>query len=262
MRDAQEHDSQIKHWLEFEPERFAPEEEVQASGQNLTVEGIVWAYLKDRQLKPKSLSDTIYHLKKVFPLIGMVQISDLKKAHMRTLVSELRDQGLKLNSIARKIGIIKAATNWAEDAEIIKTNPIQRFSCPRGTDEKIPPPTTDELQAMLEVAAPHIQRVILLGLSLGVRVGPSEMFKLQWSDVDFQRQVVRVWAAKKNQSMPWRDIPLKRSLTDILLQWRSQDQAYDAKYIIHWKGAPVKQIKKAWKANLEKSWHHPQNSSL
>jgi integrase len=253
LRDARKHDSQVRHWLEFEPEMLAPEEEVQASGDDLTVEAIVWAYLKDRQLKPKPLKNTIYHLKAVLPEIGMVPASELSKSHMRQLVRALRDRGLKMNGIVRKVGIVKAAMNWAEDAELIGANPIQRFTCPRGTDERIPPPTTDELQSMLAVAAPHIQRVIILGLSLGVRVGPSEMFRLKWTDVDFGREVARIWSADKNAEMPWRDIPLKGSLVTALEQWWAEDQEIGAEYLVHWKGRPVQKIKKAWKATLERA---------
>ncbi|KAB1440340.1 tyrosine-type recombinase/integrase [Pseudodesulfovibrio senegalensis] len=253
LRDAREHDSQIKHWLEFEPERFAPEEEVQASGQDLTVEGIVWAYLKDRQLKPKSLRDTIYHLKKVLPIVGMVQVSDLKKAHMRTLVSELRDQGLKQNGINRKVSIIKAALNWAEAQELIELNPVRNFSCPRGVDEKIPPPSPEELQTMISVASPHIQRVIVLGLSFGLRIGSSELLQLTWEDVDMVRWRLRVWSADKNLAKPWRDLDIKTNLQTVISEWHEQDKKIGAQHVIHWKGKPVSAIKSAWKATLRRA---------
>lgn len=253
LREARKHDSLVKHWLEFEPEMLAPETETQASGDDLTVSAVVWAYLKDRQLKPKSLRDTIYHLKAVLSEIGTVPISELNKKHMRGLVSALRDRGLKMNGINRKVSIVKSALNWAEDAEVISTNPVRRFSCPRGPDEKVPPPSPEELQKMISVAPPHLQRVIVLGVSFGLRIGESELLKLKWDDVDMARWRVRVWSADKNKEMPWRDLDIKRSLRPMFAEWRIVDQAAGANHLIHWKGRPVGSIKKAWAATLRRA---------
>ncbi|MBI9112428.1 site-specific integrase [Maridesulfovibrio ferrireducens] len=248
-REAEEHDSKVKHWLKFEPQRFAPAEELPAS--EITVEYIVWAYLQDRQLKPKSLRDTIYHLKKVLPAIGHVYISQLAKSHMRDLVKYLRDHGLKPNGINRKVSIIKAALNWAENEELIELNPVRNFSCPRGTDDQVPPPTPHELKTILQVAPHHLQRVIILGLAFGVRVGESELFKLTWDDVDFHTWNLRVWSAEKNKNAQWRELHIKESLRALLKDWREQDREIGTLHLINWKGKPVTTIKRSWKTALK-----------
>jgi integrase len=253
LEDAQKHNSQINHWLKYEPEQFVPEDAAPESSGAITVESVVWAYLQDRQLKPKSLRDTIYHLKAVLPQVGFVQIADLGKQHMRGLVNALRSKGLKANGINRKVGIIKTALNWAESVELIESNPVRNFSCPRGQDEQIPPPSPEELQAMLAVAHPHIQRAIIIGLSFGVRIGESELLSMQWKDVDLVRWRIRIWSAKKNLKQQWRDLDIKESLRPLFSEWSTLDAASGIDYLIHWNGKPVTTIKKAWAATLDRA---------
>lgn len=250
--EAKEHDSLVKHWLKFEPERFAPEDDLPAA-TGLTVESIVWGYLKDRQLKPKSLRDTIHHLKAVLPEIGHVLIADLTKAHMRGLVNALRERGLKSNGINRKVSIIKAALNWAEAVELIEASPIRTFSCPRGPDVQIPPPSSSELEAMLAVAPPHIQRVIILGLSFGLRIGESELFRMTWDDVDLSLWRLRVWSAEKNVRAQWRELGIRESLRPVFLAWKTADDAAGVRHLISWRGKPVTTIKIAWASTLQRA---------
>jgi integrase len=66
------------------------------------------------------------------------------------------------------------------------------ISVSKGRARRTPPPIVSELNALLRVAAPHIQRVILLGIYTGARIGPSELFSLKWDDVDLTRGVIGI----------------------------------------------------------------------
>ena len=66
------------------------------------------------------------------------------------------------------------------------------ISVSKGRARRNPPPGVSELNALLRVAAPHIQRVILLGIYTGARIGPSELFSLKWDDVDLTRGVIGI----------------------------------------------------------------------
>ncbi len=115
--------------------------------------------------------------------------------------------------------------------------------------EKFVPPTPEEIVAMLEVSPPHIQRVIILGSQLGVRVGQSELFSLTWDDVDFTQATVRVHGAIKNKAQPWRHVPIRAALLPIFKQWKEEDGGTG--YIVHFKGARVDSIKTAWHTMLK-----------
>lgn len=251
LREAEKHDSLVKHWIRFEPERLRPADEP-APDESPTVESVVVAHLRQKQLAPKSLRETVYHVRPIIEAIGSVRISELKKAHLRDVVAGLQAKGLRQNTIQRKVAILKAALNWAEETELIEANPVRAFSCPRGSDLQIPPPTVRELETMISVAPDHVRRVIILGLAFGIRIGQSELFRIQWSQVDFGRRVLLVWSADKNQKAQWRELKIKDDLVGILAKWASEDESSRADdgsgfdYLIHWKGRPVKSIKRAW----------------
>jgi integrase len=255
LLDAEKHDAQVKFWIKHEPEQLRPvvEEAQEEQPKILTVDAITKAYLADIALKPKSLRDTLYHLKAVSPSIGKVPVPDLTEQHMVSLVDSLRERGLKANGINRKVGIVTAALNWAKGKKIIPANPVLGFKCSRGKDAQIPPPSETEIELILAASSPHIIRVIVLGWHFGMRVGESEMFALQWSHVDLKRGSILVWSAEKNDDMQWRELRVPEHLLPLLKTWREQDDKVGAKHVINYRGKPVTTIKRAWKRALERA---------
>lgn len=120
-------------------------------------------------------------------------------------------------------------------------------------NKKFVPPTPDELRLMLSASPPHLQRVILLGAQCGIRVGTSELFKLAWADIDLKLGVIRVQAAQKNPSAPWRELPIRQSLLEIMRGWRAEDAAAGIGRVIHFHGQPVDSIKSAWTNALKRA---------
>lgn len=252
---------------------FAPTEHAEESDGALTFDDIFLLYLKAKRFSKKNLRDTLLHLKYVRPMIGHIPATELTKADMRAVVRFLREPrfilrdykdkkgiridypGCKQNTINRKISIVKAALNWAEDEELIHENPIIRFSAPRGADLIIPPPSIEEANRIMAVASEHVRRVVVLGMGTGARVGPSELFKMKWEDVsiDGDNDVLRIWSANKNLEIQYRDLAIKPIVSDVMQIWRKQDEENGIKHIIHWKGEPINTIKTAWSATLERA---------
>jgi len=252
--DAEKHDAQIKFWIKHEPEQLRPEDAPEPeTTAELIVESIVWAYMRSRNLSLSNRKDTLYHLKSVLKHVGQIPLSELNKDHMKRLVAALRERGLKANGINRKVGIVTAALNWAEEEGVIPANPVASFKCPRGPDAQIPPPSETEIELILAASSPHIIRVIVLGWHFGMRVGESELFALQWSHVDLKRGDILVWSADKNQDMQWRNLHVSEALLPLLKTWREQDDKVAAKYVINYKGKPVTTIKRAWRRSLERA---------
>lgn len=252
LAEARKLDSLVKHQLQHDPEALRPDDAPEQSTA-LTVASLVWAHLRTKNMKPGNLRETVYHVQPILDQIGSVPISDLKKSHLRDVVASMREQSLAATTINRRIAIIKAALNWAEAEEMIEANPIRSFSAPRGQSVQIPPPSPAELESMLAVAMPHIQRVIIIGLSFGMRVGPSELFGVRWEHIDLARWIIRVWSADKNQQRQYRDLKIRESLRQIFLEWAERDAAIGADHLIHWHGSPVRSIKRSWRETLEKA---------
>ena len=262
---------------------FAPTEHAEESDGALTFDDVFLLYLKAKRFSKKNLRNTILHLKYIRPMIGHIPATELTKADMRAVVRFLREprfilrdykdkkgiridyKGCKQNTINRKISIVKAALNWAEDEELIPENPIIRFSAPRGADLIIPPPSIEEANRIMAVATEHVRRVVVLGMATGARVGPSELFKMKWEDltIDPHRHekdkgkdkkndsILRIWSANKNLEIPYRDMSIKPLIADVLELWRHDDAENGIMHIIHWKGEPINTIKTTWKTTLK-----------
>jgi integrase len=243
LREAREYDSETKHRLEFQPDSFGVGRETVTAP---TFSSLALAYISKKQFAQINARHTINHLKPVMEVLGALTPEEITRQALRTLVMRLEGIGLKQNGINRKLSIVKAILAWAEGEEIIEVNHARGFQCPRGEDAKVPPPTPSEIERILAVAPEHLQRAVTLAFYLGVRVGPSELFALQWENFDFQRGKVTVHCAKKNLKMPWREIDLHESLLPLLASWRVDGNGH----VIHFKGQPITSMKKSWHTAL------------
>lgn len=62
---------------------------------------------------------------------------------------------------------------------------------------------------MYKMAAPHIRRVIVLGMAAGPRIGPSELFQLAWADVELAAGYMRMPNAAKGAKEDSRVVPIR-----------------------------------------------------
>ncbi len=98
-----------------------------------------------------------------------------------------------------------------------------------------------------------MQRVVILGLCAGPRIGPSELFRLEWRDVDLGTAMLRMPSARKNHLEDGRDIPIRSDLLRILQAWQRHDAALGIRHVISWGGRPVRSICRAWHTALERA---------
>lgn len=246
--DAAQFNGEIKQRLKYEPDSFRPAVELPAP---LSFQAVLWDYLKVKQFKPKNLSVYIAHMRSVLPVLANIPIDQIDKRVMKGLELELVKGGIEQNTIKRKVGIVLAVIRWALDMELIDIDPLPRYKCAPGIDKKNPPPTPEELDALLAVAPDHVQRVLILGYYMGARVGPSELYKVLWQDVDFTEGRLRIWSADKNLKTPWRDLKIRAELVPVLQAWQSRDEEKGAKHVINYHGKPVGHIRKSWATALK-----------
>jgi len=74
--------------------------------------------------------------------------------------------------------------------------------------------TPDEEDKLLRNAAPYIQDVIRFALNTGLRTG--EIFTLRWSHVDFERNVLTIFAPKTQKT---RAVPINSETRKVLEAW-------------------------------------------
>lgn len=252
LSEARKEESLVKHRLEHDRESFRPaaEDNAQTGG---TIREIISLYLATKTTKAENLQVTLYHLQDVIRVFGGRDVASLDRKDLIKYIAANDAMGIKITTSHRRLTIMRAALSWAADMGLIAANPIHGIKLPKGKNEKLAPPTPEEIAKILYYAHPHIKRVVSLATMLGVRVGPTELFRLRWADVDFGRSIIRVWSAAKNPEKPYRDIPIRANLLTDMKIWAAEDAQGNHEFIIHYDGKPVQKIKTAWAATLKRA---------
>lgn len=256
--EAEKLDAFVKYQLKYERESFRPlkkQEEKGAEEQELTFEGAMYLYLKDRKFSEKALARFLKNAKKVLTLCRDVLIKDMSRDFLQNVVDTIFEDGKKSGAtVKRQFLAIGTVLNWCFKHDLLQ-KPYQKPTLPKVRTEKFIPPTPSEIAAMFAVSPPYVQRVLVFGFYVGCRVGPSEMFRLRWQDVDFSQAVVHVPNADKGAMEPWRDVPISQKILALLLQWHDQDKERGIEDIfLNTRGKKLLCIRHAiWKKILVKS---------
>ncbi len=156
---------------------------------------------------------------------------------------------IKRTTVHCEITHIQAILNWATRRELIRRNPLAGYEKPKRDDEIIQPPTIDEARRLVNNAAPHLARALVISFYTGLRPGLSELLRLTWPDVDQGAGVIRITSARKGGASS-RPVPLHADFARLLKEWKAEDdlEKKKAPEIITWRGKPIKRIKTAWNA--------------
>ena len=185
-----------------------------------------------------------HHLKPVLTLYGGWQPKRIGPAQVQEFLAEQRKNGLSDVTAYQRAKILRTVLSWAVRMGKMPSSPLAMLRLPAPKSRSIEPPTREEVMRMYEYASPHVQRVLLIGLSCGPRIGPSELFSLQWSDVDFTAGIMHMPNADKGVQEASRPVPIRDELMPFMREWRSQDK--DCKYVINYHGKKVSHIDHAW----------------
>ena len=181
------------------------------------------AYIKTRLTKSRTI--------KVITKTGAVKTRTIKPAKKTTIHRELSD--------------IKAVLNWAVRRKLIAFNPIEKYEMPKRDDAVILYPGEDEINAILKHAPEHLERAICISYYTGLRPGEKELYSMLWNQVDFRNCTIMVRSAKKGAKYKHRIVPVHDDFTADLKHWYENDDSPNG-YIVHYRGKPVKSLKKAF----------------
>ena len=107
----------------------------------------------------------------------------------------------------------------------------------------------DDLQAILPHLAPHARELVEFLYLTGWR--SSEALRLQWSDIDWKRSVVRLRDSKSREP---RIFPFKyharveellRRQRDAVSEWE-REHARLCPSVFHWNGRPLQKLRRSW----------------
>ena len=248
-KEAEKYDSLIKHRLRFERESFQMEEEKESA--ELTLEACYLQYLKEKQFTRKNMCCHLAGMREILRRYASTPVSSISRATILELLETMRRASVSAATMHKRLGLLRAVLRWSSEQGYCGA--IQFPRLPVVHYRQFVPPTPEEIGRILENAAPHIVRVILIGAYLGARVGESEMLRLTWEDVDMERGIVRIHGAKKNPGSPWREVPVRTALMPAFQTWKIHDDHVGATHLIHYRGKPIHSIKTSWRSALKRA---------
>lgn len=218
-----------------------------------TVKEILETYFRLSRSNTLTIKQDRYHAAHILAAFGHRQAKGLGRQDILHFSEAQHVRGIAQSTVNRRVSILRAALNWSVRNGILPENPLHDLRLPQARARRIAPPTPQEAQAILWAAAPHVQRVVILGLCAGPRIGPSELFRLEWRDVDLSLAMIRMPNAQKNRLEDGRDIPIRAALLPLLHVWHDRDTAAGIRHVISWGGRPIRSICRAWHTALTRA---------
>lgn len=199
--------------------------------------------------------------KPVLRLLGSFQVSDVRGPvldsyrNQRSREKSHRNAPVAQSTINREMTYLRAAMRRAHEEEAIDRVP--RFRMRPETGERRDWWTVEQVDAVLEhlrLRHPCLADLVEFYYLTGWR--KKEALRLEWSAVDFQREVVRL-VAKNTKEKDHRVIPIVGAIREIL-ERRAKDRRQDCPFVFHRDGVERKDFARAWE-NARKAAGCPQN---
>ncbi|MBQ3170950.1 MAG: site-specific integrase [Mailhella sp.] len=216
-----------------------------AAQPNYTVNELLDLYVNRPEVLETTRTSIMYHSRSIREILGTRKVSAISGEEIKAYVAVLQARGLMLSTVHRRLTILRAACSWAVRENLLRASPLTNVRLPQAKSRRIDPPSVVELDRLMAVAPPLLKRVILLGLYTGARIGPSELFRLSWADVDLRGGIIYMPCSYKADTPEYRFIPVHKNLLPEIRNWRKEDSA-DCLWVIHKQGRKVQSVSDAW----------------
>ena len=218
---------------------------------DLTFAELAQKYLDARPLTPRSRENIMGYLNlHVMPLFGDQPVASLTMADLAAVDEALTKRGRAQATRNRVRSYCKTVCQWGFNNDLTAANPFARFRPDKKKEGRAPDLVTEnELRSIYAAAMPHLQWTIEVMLNTGVRPGPSELFSLKMSDVDFSAG--GLWVTRRKTNSPRSLLPLR---PEFLARLRVMAENEPGRvWLIEYQGRPVKKLQTAWEAALRRS---------
>lgn len=175
---------------------------------------------KTKSLKPSTLSDyEVTFRLHILPYFGERPLNEIERQEVQNWINALK---LSPATVAKTYRYFRAATNVAEDLELLEKQPCRKIILPRPKPKPMEFLEPAEIATVLEYLAEPDKTLIAVLAYSGMRIGEAQA--LQWKNIDFKNRAIRIeksWNAYNGIDTPKskasrRAVPLLPHLEDIL----------------------------------------------
>jgi len=170
-----------------------------------------------REIKQiKSINRTIISCKHFIRILSNRKLSDYSPEDIDIYKGRRLNEGVKLNTIARELVVIRSLFNQARKwKKIFGTNPVSESGIPKVNDIKERILTIEEEKRLLDASPEYLKDIINVALNTAMREG--EILGLQWDWIDFKENMIQLPQTNtKNKKI--RKIPINEKVRKILLK--------------------------------------------
>ena len=143
----------------------------------------MWTMHKYREIAERSVK----------PALGSLNVDKLSPRHIDDFYAGLTQRGLSPTSVRRQHALLHSALGRAVKWGIIASNPVDRATPPTVNRPTVSAPSVEHVQRLIaeaEATDPVLATAIALAAVTGARRG--ELCALRWSDVDWDKRVLRI----------------------------------------------------------------------
>jgi integrase len=181
----------------------------------------------------------------LIPFFGASLLQEIRPEQIERYRNERRkeDGGMpSAQTINNDHIVLKHCLNVAIKRGLLVSNPACKVSLPDPHNERDRVLTELEWDRLYEVAAPHLQPILLVAYHLGQRLG--EVTQLTWNRVDLQRGFITLGVMDTKTKKP-RHIPLTPAVRALLTDL-AKVRHLSSNHVFLYKGQPIKSIKTAF----------------
>lgn len=227
-----------------------------AAGGGISYTELLQRYVDARQdeLSERTISQILTAAAAyALPVIGSRAARSLGMADLQRILDRMGQKHIKARTKNVYCHYFHKPLRWAvEEAGLLEHDPWRNRRNQRNRREKfeIQLFTLDEFNRILGAASAHLAWAMLVAYHTGVRTGPSELFSIQWSDVDWSNGRIRIYGQKTGKTR-WQYIDpafLERMRRRQRLQARNLP---GCPWICHYRGRRISSLKRAWKESKE-----------
>jgi site-specific recombinase XerD len=158
-----------------------------------------------------------YRFEKLQSLFGEHKLTAITPSVADEYMRDEKDKGRSVEGIKRDIRLLKAILNRAVRNGVITTNPITSVKSAARLEERRPRILSfdeeEKLFQQLVGAREKLKPLVTVGLNTGLR--RSELFDLEWRDLDLNGRVITV-RAEVAKSKKYRTIPINEACYEVV----------------------------------------------
>lgn len=181
-------------------------------------------------LSESSRTNYIGLMKKLREHFGELNLGDINETDVdgyvakrkQDTVSGLGNKKLSHFTINRELAVLRLMLNWAEEKNIIGTNPVKKRVARKKVFKEVPRKlffTQDDLIAILSTAREPWKSFLLVGMYTGMRL--SEILGLRWDEVDIKNRTITL-PVERTKGKESREVALGKMMVDLFNSMKLQ----------------------------------------